>query len=662
MQKIKKTVLLIFGVLLTWQNVYSDGLTFPNIYNFGDSLSDMGNIQNPPGFPAVQTPLTNDGGQVWTVPFANLMGNTATRRGVNYFVPPVNTPTSITTNYALAGATTETITAVEFLTLFKDRSILTETEFNSFNNAALFIATEIRYFDTLPSGAPLTPVDLLRQQQLVQRRQLLAQRLTIDLPKLLLASPNKLDSNALYTYWGGGNDYLNGDTNTVAIVDRIISSTALLRLAGAKNIILINLPNFDILNQNLPTLGLIGVRFIRGANRGQKIPGTLSEEFNNELLKRVQRLNYPVLVFDFNTLFKNITSDLTKFGFADLSELTRDRIHPTSKGHKIIAQALALNYLSPPRTVNSMYTITSDIIKNIDQGITQQIERTTYANPKLETFIFGQLGYNKSSTVDDNISKSVPSNISVGIKNTISSNFVLGAAISQHQQFAKQAIHSFWATGQTFSGFFGMQYKYGYFRTTAQIGRINFSSIQRKFSLGSADIITDGKTTGWHVSSNIQGGLHYTVHDLQIGPFVELQASQMRINPYSERETTGTVNSLDLDIHRQKSHMTLGGVGARIAYRLQHGLANYLINTKISHFFTLDKHITDVDYNPSTQPGTRASFSIKPNEAFMKFEAMIAYAPIRKNAINFGLGYTFINGKFSTIRNFITLDVNFPIG
>lgn len=73
----------------------------------------------------------------------------------------------------------------------------------------------------------------------------------------LLTSPvqelnSKLDSNALYAIWGGANDYLSsGVTNINQTVNNLTSAVGLLTQAGAKNIMVLNLPDLGKTSQAL---------------------------------------------------------------------------------------------------------------------------------------------------------------------------------------------------------------------------------------------------------------------------------------------------------------------------------------------------------------------------------------------------------------------------
>ncbi len=658
MQNFSRIIIILFFSIVACLSAHAVPYqNFSESYFFGDSLTDQGNFNGNllSNLITTSTAISPISGSVWTTTFAKNIGTNSNIRGVNYYLSgftttpialPTNSPDN-STNYAVAGNTSSSI-LFQLMTNFLDKKVLSNAQYIS-------IGTKFT------TGTATNNSNLIDQGK-------------DELTKNILESSTRLDSNAFYTFWVGGNDYITEQNATVKaanrnnpqlVVSRILNSVNLLRAAGAKNIAIFNLPDFSTSNGAIKLLyGILTNNLITDQNK--KDAQKISTTHNAELLKRAREANYPILFVDIETLFNNVRNNYDQFGFANQSDvlLSSDEFHPSARSHTILGQMLSLNHLSPIKTVNSMYTTTSDIIKNINQGILQQAENYLDSSSKTEAFMFGQLGYKKSARIADNRAKSIPSNISIGVKHIVNSNLAFGLAFSQHQQHVKKLNEnsSFWTTGQTFSGFIGYQNNLMFLTTILQVGRESFKDIERRFKLSEADILMRGKTTGRYFSSVIQTGIIFIIKKFRISPYLELQNSQMRISPYTESESTGKITALSLDIHRQKTHMALGGIGTKIVYQLQYGMANYFINANLANFFTLDRHVTSVDYNPSTASGTRASFDINPNEAFFKFETSISYAPIRKNAMNFSAGYTLVKGTRGTHRNYATLSANLPIG
>ncbi|NJM97983.1 MAG: SGNH/GDSL hydrolase family protein [Phormidesmis sp. RL_2_1] len=173
-----------------------------------------------------------------------------------------------------------------------------------------------------------------------------------------LARSPIVDENALYVIWAGANDYLAGQQQNPFIpVNNIGSAVSSLSTAGAKNFLLLNLPDIG----KLPLIGLRGEPqpVVDGLN-------ALSAAHNQALAAKVMDLNAPgnikVDLLDANSLirsamdgnqgFSNTTDAclLTPSCFFDLNErdsyLFWDAIHPSTQAHRIVADN-ALTLLHP---------------------------------------------------------------------------------------------------------------------------------------------------------------------------------------------------------------------------------------------------------------------------------------------------------------------------
>jgi phospholipase/lecithinase/hemolysin len=172
-----------------------------------------------------------------------------------------------------------------------------------------------------------------------------------------------IDPKALYILLGGANDYLDESSASVEpqklitdTVTNITDSILLLTNAGAKNILIGNLPN----------LGEIPIAV---ANPKISEPlQLLSQNHNEALAKAVDSLNnrldddINIQVLDLSSLFKNVINNSQKFGLTNVKEgcllvkcenpdefLFWDEIHPTARGHEIISN-FALKLISPTKS------------------------------------------------------------------------------------------------------------------------------------------------------------------------------------------------------------------------------------------------------------------------------------------------------------------------
>lgn len=646
------SILLIVFSLKTFAHFNE---VFSNAYFFGDSLSDQGsnkaldsngthiNMLNPTGGPpfviaAPVGPFTDD--RVWVEYFSQQIGTTANIRAENYLIhllPNTPNPPSLvepvqkttdpfafdysskptTTNYAYAGMTTKA-TILQTLIALLDQKVVSAPQFQAILQA---IATQ----------PPAISSNLIRNN--------------------ILNATNKLDSNALYSIWAGSNDYFNNETDATVIVNNLFTSISILRSAGAKNLIVFNLPDFSESPGAIDRLDVLGI--------DHKKP----LETNREILRRAREVNFPLLVVDAETLLKNIRSNPARFGFNNKDDIfIGDLLHPNGRAHQIVASFLANNLLSPIKTISSMFTTNSDVIKNTFQTISQQMVPSQQATGG-DVFLSGNIGHNRSSNIGNDKAKNIPSNITVGYKYRVNQKAMLGIAISQHQQKVKQLSTNgnYLLAGQILSGYMGINNSYGYLQGMVQAGYNNYSDIRRSFSLHTATANTMGQTHGYHFGSLIQGGLHYSNNNIQTGPYAEVQFMQMRIRAYKERDTSGEIDALGLDIHKQQEHRTLLAVGWRFAYMLQKALNAYSLNVMLSHYLTLNKHETNIEYNPTTMSGTRASFTVNPSEAFVKADINFAVHPIKASKFGYAIGYSYYKGKYKTTRHLLNFSLNMKI-
>ncbi|MBW4593867.1 MAG: SGNH/GDSL hydrolase family protein [Brasilonema angustatum HA4187-MV1] len=162
----------------------------------------------------------------------------------------------------------------------------------------------------------------------------------------------KVDPNALYAVWGGGNDYLFGQNpNVNQTVSNLSNAVGALAQAGAKNILVFNLPD----------LGKIPLA-VRTGNSSSLT--TLTNIHNAALASALgQFSNIPgvnIIPVDINSLFNRVIANPGEFGFKDVNTscvvydirsnqvlktcnnpndyLFFDEVHPTTNAHKLVAE------------------------------------------------------------------------------------------------------------------------------------------------------------------------------------------------------------------------------------------------------------------------------------------------------------------------------------
>ena len=246
---------------------------FDQIYVFGDSLSDVGNVykatqgQSPSSPPYYKGRYSN--GPVW----------------VEYLASNLKLTSTPETNFAFGGATTG-----------ESRSL---------------------------------PIGLLAQI------------------KTFTATHQSADPQALYIVWAGANDYLGGVTDTKTPINNLATAVKSLSAAGAKNIVVVNLPDLG----QLPS------------TRNSRVAQTLNavtRKHNTELARLLNNLHQQLnsdtklIYLDANSLFNQAIKTPKKFGFKNVTQacfsqgricnnpkeyLFWDGIHPTTIAHQLLVQS-----------------------------------------------------------------------------------------------------------------------------------------------------------------------------------------------------------------------------------------------------------------------------------------------------------------------------------
>lgn len=330
----KKTILATGFSFLSFMlplGASADDLNFSNIYVFGDSLSDTGNVFNittfantlaptipidPPSPPYYQGRYSN--GPVWVDYLANDLGLSLTP-STELAVPfPITiTPTGeLGVNFNFGGATT------------------TQSINFAFGGAQTGLSN---------TGDPRLPG--VRAE---------IQGFTND----LMVANQSADPNALYIVWAAGsNDYSGDFLEPTVPIENLLTGLTTLASAGARTIMV----------PNLPDLGRTARAIRLGTEESARLTA-LTEAHNSALATVLDDLSeeFPdinIIPLDVNSIFNDGLENPGEFGFTNVTEacldlststlctnpneyLFWDEIHPTTAAHAIVGE-LAFAALTP---------------------------------------------------------------------------------------------------------------------------------------------------------------------------------------------------------------------------------------------------------------------------------------------------------------------------
>lgn len=674
-----KVKLLLISILLGYSSVSSSGgCPFHNsapsdIFHgatpifFGDSLTDTGNAQNLNiGVASYNAPIGKQ--IIWSQSFATATGHSIIPRGNNYLYSNIN--------------------PLNFLERFNDDS----TRKPHTNNYA---------YVTAPTGA-LTPqlvwmlydyglVDVDYARQAFTWIEEIANG-NIDnqvaLKELLTAEPLKsakrLDRNRFYFVWAGANDFIKAvsvvsdlyeavtsgnnsaiyaETNKLAdkAVENIDKFLSLLALWGAEKQIVLNLPSLNRAPMFLD-VATGGVQFAPAAE-------DYTRSFNRFLLQKLQQLKRPVLVVDIEKFFDEIMDNMGFFGFQDLqsdqanaNQLFVDNLHPNTIGHTMISNVIYYNYLAPIITVPSLLRAGTGSHASLVNYLHGQIYQSMVSSTKSKIFVSGEIA-STDYNCHDISQRSIPKSLRVGMQTKVNTNLLFGVMVSQDYQ--QEKIGEKYDSRFDYSNFqtaifMNFAHEYFFVGGVVSFGQHYYNNIARNFKLHEANITTDGRTSGQHYGADILVGAHYKIGDFTTGPVVDLQVMQINVRGYHEKEITDTVTSLGLNIHQHNLQKILLGIGWRVVYTPTAFTKNLAFNFSMLHVHSLGNHDFYVEYNPLTQPGTRASFATPQHEGYMKFNCNLSMQPFSSDT-SISIGYTVSVTKSSRAHYGIELGFGLPL-
>jgi phospholipase/lecithinase/hemolysin len=168
-----------------------------------------------------------------------------------------------------------------------------------------------------------------------------------QLDELLASSPRKLDHRALYVVFGGANDFFqmfapgaNPDVIIGQAVTNLITSVRTLHAAGAREIVVVDLPNIGLTPRaNVPP-------------SNPQIATFLSGLFNQALGRALDQLEFSVVRVSAFALLNRFVAQPEAYGFTNVTtpgilnptsgdtHLFWDDIHPTTRAHRFVSQAV----------------------------------------------------------------------------------------------------------------------------------------------------------------------------------------------------------------------------------------------------------------------------------------------------------------------------------
>jgi outer membrane lipase/esterase len=517
-RKIAGAVALALGLVGAAHATDNPNSTFDNVIAFGDSLSDAGNISlsEVPSFQPPQKFTTNPG----TITVQNVAA------GLGY-----------TLTASLAGGNDY-----------------------AWGGAGIF------------NNSPGTPADV--------------PTITMQVNTYLASHP-RLDSHALYTMWGGANDIFyatttpaTAQTQIVAAAQQEVKLLGEMQAAGAKNILVFNLPN----------IGLTPDATEAGASAASSLT-TLSVIYNGQLNAGIGKLGMGIIPVNAFALLSQVIANPGLYGFSNVttpacgvgsdsvlcgpqgsglpytyapgtnnSYLFADGVHPTTGADKMLAQVV-LSELAAPQQISLLQEAPLAAVTTQTAAVRTQMMADNFGSP---TRAFASIGYsNQQFDQSAGAPKTTSNNVDLTVGVDVHANDYIsaGAALGVGEHYADvsggggydlQAITGLgyltWHDAGAYAGVYG------------DFGQASYTNINRVFMVGDDRTHEAGKTDGSYLGLGLHGGYWFDVGSFKTGPFANVEYQNIRIDGYSESGNDATA----MWFGRQERNALISTLGWRL--------------------------------------------------------------------------------------------------
>jgi outer membrane lipase/esterase len=407
-------------------------------------------------------------------------------------------------------------------------------------------------------------------------------------------SAGSADQHALYSIWGGANDIFyhatlagggletsaQAQTNVAIAAQQEVKLIGQLQAAGAKNILVFNLPNIG-LTPDAAAQGPAGAAALAG----------LSLIFNGQLNTGLGQLGKGIIPINAYGLLSEVIANPQAYGFTnattpacgansssvrcgpqgsglpytyapgtDQSYVFADGVHPTTAAHALLGQYV-VSVLRAPEQISLLgesalsaattqtRTIRNQILVDSDGGETRTFVNIDYARQRFDA------NNGSPKTSSNNI------NFTLGVDAHAADNLSAGLALGVGQSNANVSGGGGYKL-QDISGLGYLTYHAGggYVGGYADFGQSNFKNIDRRIDLGAMRRTESGKADGSHLGAGLTGGWWFDFGNLRTGPFANLEWQTAKINGYSENGNDSSAMWFD----RQQRDALIGTLGWRL--------------------------------------------------------------------------------------------------
>ncbi|RDS78984.1 autotransporter domain-containing protein [Dyella monticola] len=591
-RKIAGAVALALGMVGAAHATGNPNSTFNSVVVFGDSLSDAGNISLAT-HPSIQPPL-----EFTTNPGAVVVQNVAT--GLGY---KLTASLAGGTDYAWGGAgitnnSPGTPSTVPTITT-QVTDYLATTPVNSHALYTMWGGANDIFNAATSVGAAATAQGLIAQTVAGEVSQALNAGLIPNNPVAIAAfeaqiTPTVTAAVDAKVLAAAGITTLQSSTQAqatiVAAAQQEVKLLGALQAAGAKNIVVFNLPN----------IGLTPEAAAEGASAAQSLT-LLSVVYNGQLNSGLGQLGKGIIPVNAFAVLSQVIANPGAYGFTNVTTpacgagsssvqcgpqgsglpytyaagtnqtyLFADGVHPTTAADKMLSEVV-LSELAAPQQISLLQEAPLAAVTTQTSVVRNQMLQDDFGSG---TRAFANINYsNQQFDQKAGAPKTTSNNVDLTVGADVHATDYLsaGAALGVGEHYADvsggggydlQAITGLgyltWHTGGAYAGVYG------------DFGQASFTNVNRVFMIGDYRQHEAGKTDGSYVGLGLHGGYWFDVGSLKTGPFANFEYQNIRIDGYSESGNDATA----MWFSRQERNALISTLGWRLQGNWQYSGMN----------------------------------------------------------------------------------------
>ncbi len=419
-------------------------------------------------------------------------------------------------------------------------------------------------------------------------------RVPVQITQHLTATGGAANPNALYTVWAGANDIFAPlgaglwtsqpqiQAGVVPIATAVIQQAGRLQAAGARNIVVFNLPD---LGRTPQFLGL-------GPNASGAATFA-SVTYNGALNQGLAALGEGIIPINAFGLVNEVIANPGLYGFTNVTAvacrtpsalvctpatlvapnannlyLFADGVHPTGAAHALLANVVIATIEAP-----SLLSMASEAPVQIAYDHSYALEEAFYADTVEgreagSIRAFGTMRYSDSDYTGDTFSPQTDSDgftATLGTSYKAGETWTLGAALSLSNHDYEPTGGRIGAKGAMVSAFVAANFGGFYLKGGVSGGSTNLD-IQRDIPTGPSVRTESGETDARHVGAEFGLGYVFSGDLIQHGPFARVNWQDITIGDYREDSLFSTA--------MQFGEISRESLIARVGYQLSANAAD----------------------------------------------------------------------------------------